>query len=160
VKKQLKDLARSTLLMRLRKAGDAAQDAADGRLNYGGCCVYAAMVAWRLRSQGIPAVIVMEGIVEHSGIDKLAEARVELGRIHEIRDDLYVEHVKVKFRHQGVTYIHDSERTQMAAEHRREWCGVLTRREAARLARTADGWNDSFDRSAMPAIGKVVREYL
>lgn len=165
------------LIPKLRELGRRVNELTDNRVNYGGCCVYAAAVAERLQELGLKHVECIASVddwFDHVGA-------VEDARNNLIADEVYAEgengpldwgyaglslhHIAVRFKHNGRWYTHDSD----TVIHGRDTFGKngygatpdgLTPLEARAMADDPDGWNSTFDRRDIPAIRRLVQEVL
>lgn len=155
------------LIAELEKLGQEVNDFTDGRINAGGCGVYAAAVALALAELGVAVECIVDS--EYSAVSSVAEARNNLSNTNcpTLRDwedaGLGFWHVGVRFRLNGEWYTHDSEATREG----RFDCGDslrfmahedgLTVAEAQDIANEPHGWNTCFDRDLIPDVRAMVR---
>ena len=142
-------------------------------INNGGCCVYAAMIVQALHKHKIKAT----GIVASSSAVYLNAAGVSIDTIREgLGKNTHTEWNKngVRFSHVGVEFEY---RAQIRSVKRHYdtagvhlagkkldgmplYKGRLSLEELKVLAGTKNGWNDEFNRKDIPAIRKLVKNYL
>lgn len=134
-------------------------------VNYGGCCVYAVIVAKELQLRGArPRIVVsrMEGF--GNGKENIEEAR-HLVRRPEVEMDwndhgIHFNHVGVEFRYFGAWWQHDTLETKPFDGKLMDWNvydGRLTIREAELLASVPGNWNSQFLRNRIPALRAMVK---
>lgn len=156
--KELKD--------RLLKLGQAVNKLTDGSTNYGGCCVFASIVADKLAEMGVPArgvVATVEGFsVDAQRPDNSAEASPE----DWADNGLHFNHVGLEVTIGKRRYVFDSEGLTLASQATRlpagHWPiipGRLDRDELRSLA-ASDDWNSWFPRELIPAIETMAAEFL
>lgn len=146
-------------------------------LNYGGCCVVAAVVAEALERLGVPVEVVStaysENNVPANARAVLREAGHEptsMGNYAWDGAGLYRSHLGVRFKLYGVLHTWDSQalwRTGRAfggsndCGEPRDACDYpfgkgLTVQEAQVLADDPLGWNSSFNRVHIPLVRRIV----
>jgi hypothetical protein len=143
-------------------------------INCGGCCVYAAMVAEALQNQGIE----VRGIVSAWSAESLNSNGITLDHIRPaIKSNTLEEWNKhgIRFNHVGVELVIRKEGKRVTKKHYDSkgvkgaskklddmpiYKGRLTLTELKALARKRKGWNDSFNRRAIPEIRKLVKKHL
>ena len=129
-------------------------------INWGGCGVFAALVAKRLKKHFDVKIRVGNDITPEVAIDDI-RTRVESNTVDEWNcEDMWFSHVVIEFQWKGKTYHYDttglheaSDTTYMGGYPIVE--GHLTVREMTELARSK-GWNTSFDRDSIPEIRKTI----
>lgn len=137
-------------------------------LNYGGCCVFASLVADRLAELGIEAggVVAMDFGGRAPNIDKARS------NVHDESDGdeweengVKLSHVGIKFQLGGKTLLFDSDGVQEMRERNSlagydVINGVFTRDELRALADNSWNWNYSFDRGQIPKLAELVEHEL
>lgn len=136
-------------------------------VNYGGCCVYAAMIAEKLQGLGLEVEVVtpvMGRWYQNASVVRKLVKNVALK--HDWNDNgLSTNHVAVRFKTRaGNVYTYDSDALirgstffggQMDRTDPKFGTG-LTVQEAKAFASKQDGWNRTFDRKQIPTIQKAV----
>jgi hypothetical protein len=141
-------------------------------INYGGCCVYAAMITAALKKHGIEA----KGIVASYGAGKpkwmskdiatinKARKNIQKNTIHEWQmNGISFAHVGVEFKIDGKKKHYDSEGVRPASKVLDKmpiYAGRMEYIELRALAGKKDGWNTSFNRKDIPALRKLVKARL
>lgn len=151
----------STLTATLDRLGARLEEKHE-TLNWGGCCVYAAMIGQKLQELGVTCSVIVAGYGEGTNVEHVRAnlSDAEAGSMqHWNRNGVYFGHVGVEFVIDGLVYHYDSSGTAKPGEHhglRRQYAGRITVEDAAKLAATGRGWNPSFDRDQIPEIRKAV----
>lgn len=137
----------------------------DPKVNSGGCCIVAAVVAKQL-CRFIPVKI---RVINHAGRGNksIIKARYKVGynEVSEWNENgIYFGHVLLEFKVNGVTHYWDTE-TFAPAIHSKytRWKlhpGALTVKEAWELGNDTDGWNDSFNRDNIQTIRNAVYHFF
>ena len=142
-------------------------------INHGGCCVYAAMIVEALHKHKINA----SGIVASWSAEYLNRSGVTIDKVREgIKKNTHAEwnnngvnfsHVGVEFEHQGlirtVKKHYDTAGVRRAGKELDDmpiYKGRLTLTELKELGGTKHGWNDTFDRTQIPELRKLVKDRL
>lgn len=138
-------------------------------LNYGGCCVFASLVADRLAKLGVQA----EGVVAmYFYEDKPPNIDYARNNVRHIGDGDEWEENGVKLSHVGLkimvgetAILYDSEgvrpfKRRNTLLDRTVIEGTLSRKELKALANNAWNWNYSFDRDQIPKLAKLVAREL
>lgn len=136
------------------------------RLNHGGCCVFAALVAERLHAVGIP----VWGVVsEHDAKADLNEVRLTKKPQNTVASwnaaGVWFRHVLVQFALDGKVWTYDSEGLVEGSPKVEDTCGGklysgnLTVSELNELAKSR-GWSSAFDRGEIPRLRKLCDNYL
>ena len=142
-------------------------------LNHGGCCVYAAMIVAALHKHKIKAT----GIVASWSAESLNKSGVTIDKVREgIKKNTHTEwnnngvnfsHVGVEFEYKAKIrthkYHYDSHGVKKAGKTldlMPIYSGRLNLEELKTLAGTKRGWNDTFDRKDIPALRKLVKDFL
>lgn len=146
----------------LRKAGARANEISEDTLNYGGCCVYAALVGEHLQKLGITVGAMVRGRNPHLNLADVRQNVRDVGDTSEWNNNgVYFRHVGLEYVISGRAYHCDSDYVTSADSHP-SLCDVhagrLTVDEAKKLASTENGWNWMFDRELIPAITAAVAE--
>lgn len=146
----------------LRAAGEAAEEITGGCLNYGGCCVFAAIVGRQLQGLGITVGAVVRGWGARSNV------RDVRANIREVEDGgqwnsngIHFNHVGLEYVINGRAYHYDSEALTGADRHPKlqdPYPGRLTVEEVEALASRPSNWNRSFDRALIPRLEAAVVE--
>jgi len=134
-------------------------------INYGGCCVYAAIVVKELQKLNVPA----QGIVaSHAAEDDdvtIDEVRniIQYNSVHDWQDNgINFSHVGVEFRVNKTVYHYDTSGAKKAKglgtlDGMPVYQGRLTLREMEELAGTDSGWNSTFNRRCIPGLKRLVK---
>lgn len=138
-------------------------------MNYGGCGVYASIIAEKLENLGLEVEVVTP--VEGRWYDNAMNARKGVKRIAnkaEWNDNgLCTNHLAVRFKtSSGQVYTYDSEaflrsKTQFGIDYYKtdpKFGTGLTVREAKAIASKPHGWNREFNRRSIPAIRRKVNQ--
>lgn len=132
-------------------------------INYGGCCVYAAIVAAALEKKGIPVV----GIVSsHFSDNNINEARehVRHNTVPEWeRNGIFFTHVGIEFKIGKKKMHYDTHGVRVAKSEFHTipiYPGRLTKDELRALGSRKSGWNSTFDRTDIPQLRKLVKTSL
>jgi hypothetical protein len=142
-------------------------------INYGGCCVYAAMIVSALHKHKIKA----SGIVASYSANSLNAAGSSIDAVRSnITKNTQDEWNKngVSFSHVGVEFEHKALIRTVKRHYDANGChpvssgldgmtiykGRLTLGELRVLAGTRKGWNNMFDRKDIPELRKLVNSYL
>lgn len=137
----------------------------------GGCGVYAACVGSELERLGVNVdiVIVDEDVDDKTASVSIAAARAKIKtarkKVNVFTWNLYgIEfgHVVVEFEYRGKRYWCDSNKVVPAGDADptfgwRPYRGRMTVKEIKKIARTADGWNRTYDRSNNDTLRKIVK---
>lgn len=142
-------------------------------INHGGCCVYAAMIVQALHKHNIKA----SGIVASFSATYYNDAGVTIDKVRETitknnhtqwnSKGISFSHVGVEFEHKArvltVKKHYDAYGVRKAGKELDDmpiYNGRLTLQELKGLANAASGWNDTFDRKQIPALRKLVKNFL
>lgn len=163
------------LIATLRKLGQQANEQFP-YLNHGGCCVYAAEVGRILQTAGMTVRVVSGrpwGWGTGQSIDKVREVLLKHQRNVNSKYnwssngiDFY--HIAVQvIGPNGKWYSCDSNSCRVGATHFGEGRRMITApgtgftvEEAIGFAEEGPGWNDTFDRSLIPHVHKLIRQHL
>jgi hypothetical protein len=128
-------------------------------INYGGCCVFAALLAPSLKKLGKVKIRVQDFDTDLDAI-AYARERVKSNNVHEWNDQgVHFYHVAIELEYKGKKYHVDA-------------CGVsdatrfdflkdgLTFKEATELGNNPLGWNRSFNRLEVPMIKRRVNKFF
>jgi len=133
-------------------------------INHGGCCVYASLIGEELRKRGIESRVIVAAWGATTNIDKVRPQLMNTDRKVEWNDnDVYFNHVGVEFKYKGKTFHYDSDGVKPKSKKLKSYViypGRLSVDEAKLLADEPEGWNESFERSKIPALKRHVRSYL
>jgi hypothetical protein len=162
---------RGALQRKLRQLGRAVNELTDDTINYGGCCVYAAAVARRLREVGVQKVEVVLPRPYHERVGSVNDARNNLDNANPTVKDwehagLSFRHVAVRFKHKGHWYTHDSDtlfqgkRTFGDCHEYTALPDGMTVEEAVACAAEPKGWNSTFHRALIPGVHNLVHTIL
>lgn len=146
------------------------------RLNHGGCCVLAVMVAKKLKERGLEVEIVTptDGDSFEYPYIPASEARELIGEIGCIPciDDWYTagmdfSHVAVRFMVAGVVYTYDSNYLRKdefkfgrSSSTAHAFGTGLFVEEAEHIASVPENWNSSFNREQIPMMQAIVDSFL
>jgi len=129
-------------------------------VNWGGCCVFASLVAERLQHLMPDMQIV---VIDHDGwvldLDKV-RPQIEHNDPFTWRDNgVFFNHI-IQFVLDGKKYHYDSKGVQTAGNsgYYDILLGSLTVAEATELAETPTGWNPAFDRHQIPEMRRIINE--
>ena len=157
------------LLKRLELLGETVS-MRYSRLNYGGCCVYAALVARALKDHGIEARgIVASSMAKDRNTGKsknLDPVRKKIAKnipVEWNKNGVYFGHVGLEFKYRGRYRHYDSNGVKKPSTELGGFTlykGRLTLEEMEALAASKDGWNSVFNREDIPAICGIVKEHL
>lgn len=136
-------------------------------INYGGCCVYAALVAKALRIQGhnVSGIVASWGAGATSSPSRNIMTARPLVKKHTLRHwqdtGIRFSHVglEIKFKRSKRVFHYDTAGVRLSSnelDNMPIYEGRLAVEELASLARYPKGWNDSFDRQGIPALRKLV----
>lgn len=142
-------------------------------INYGGCCVYAAMIVAALHKHKIKA----QGIVASWEAESLNNAGMSIdavrgNMVNKTHDEwnsngVAFSHVGVEFEYKGRVRTvkkhydtHGVHSAKKVLDNYPIYNGRLTLEELRILAGTKKGWNSCFDRKDIPAIRKLVKAHL
>jgi hypothetical protein len=137
------------------------------KINNGGCCVYAALVAACLAKRGIVATGIVAGPQEKDRPTNIDEVRKALPVTN--RKDLWNDggvifsHVGLELAGKNGVWHYDSNGMQKAGptlDCMPIYEGRLRLNEMQELADEIAGWNDMFDRKFIPAIAATVKHYV
>ena len=156
-----------SLIGQLNKLGKAVNEKYP-TINYGGCCVYAAIVAEALllrniKVRGIVSSYDAEDFNDHNTIDNI-RPYIKHHVLWRWQDNgISFSHVGLEFEINGKLRHYDSKGVKMASDffdYMPIYKGRLQAYELVKLASRAQGWNSSFNRRHIPKIRKMVQEYL
>jgi len=157
------------LKKKLLKVGKDAQKVAQGEINFGGCCVYAALVARELIARGHPARgVVYAGLFDDNSAN-LDEVRNELREPKTVRAwnkrGVVFNHVAIETEIGDETVVFDSDGFRQPRGDM--YAGRLTVEELEALAglgpnetETHRGWNSTFDRDLIPDLRETVQRHF
>lgn len=153
-----------SIIRKLNRLGKAV-NAKYPYINNGGCCVYAALVAealllHKINCKGIVASWHAECI---PSIDEIRPF-IKRNMLYEWQDNgVSFSHIGLEFEYKGKMKHYDSNGVNKATkslDFMPIYNGRLNIVELQKLASRKAGWNDSFNRRHIPAIRKMVFEYL
>lgn len=134
-------------------------------MNYGGCCVFAAMVTKHLQ-QVFPTAVAVGGYGDEPPIDEVRNNVRKNTPFEWNMRGVYFCHVVAEIEIKGKKYFFDTKGVRKASDHvgaSGGWPlieGRLTQEEAEELGNTKSGWNSSFNRKQIPKIQKDVNKYF
>jgi hypothetical protein len=130
------------------------------RINWGGCSVMAAILAYQLKPLADEVKIVAEG--GWCGGNDVDNARKNMtdNNVGDWQDQgVYFNHVWVEFKWNGRWYAIDSEGLHRRKRMHKEWGtpqkGSFTLKEMRILAGDSCGWNPTFRREQIPAMKRL-----
>jgi hypothetical protein len=140
-------------------------------INYGGCCVVAAHVAYQLKYRlGIDAVVRTGHSWQDDNLESVDEAR---NRVEDPSNASAVDwneagigfgHVLVEFSHKNQLRHFDTYGVFLANGETQQGYtlhpGKMTVEEALAIASRPEGWNDMFNRKHIPAILNIITKYM
>lgn len=147
-----------TLLEKLRDLGTNAEKVTDGYLNYGGCCVFAAIVGERLEKLGY----IVEG-KSYGDFDDVEQA------FNEVKEGDYHSffHVFLHVIVDGRRYVFDSDTCRLASSQfaapnafQSAAHGSLTVAQLKELAGKRSLWNSDFPRHTVPKLRQLADKIL
>lgn len=157
-----------TLFKKLRKLQDEMIEN-HPNLNYGGCCVYAALIGEQLEKLGFQVEVVTP--TEYGLYDNAYDARKGVRNVKNVYEwvdnGVSFRHVAVRFKTRaGVVYTYDSERFCKGSSDfgldgyntDPEFGTGLTVAEAKAISSKQKGWNRAFNRREIPRIRSKVHE--
>ena len=151
------------LLNQLNILGDRVNSAHD-RINSGGCCVFAVLVAKELIKRRIRARIIVGGYCPDVNLQEVRMKIKDPGDYREWHDnDVYFAHVGVEFVYKGNVYHYDTNGVRPAGSTLERWRvhnGRMRISWAARLADRPEAWNYCFDRNEIPEIEATVKAQI
>jgi hypothetical protein len=129
-------------------------------LNMGGCCVYAALIAEKLKENGVNANGVVVACFDSPFSVAVARKGVnDIGSLREWNDNgVAFNHVVLEFTVEGKRFRYDSAGVVEAKNGFRGdpiYSGRLKLKELQALA-TSDGWSTRFDRKDIPKLKKII----
>lgn len=156
-----------SIIKKLNALAESVTDEVED-LNYGGCGVFAAMVAKFLNDKGIPATcFACYSPGRGDPGNSITEARKlveDVGDCSEWEDNgVSFYHVGVEFKHRGRMYFFDSHGVVAPAD---EFHGIpvqegrLTLDEMEAMAERPHNWNRWFNRQQIPHLQSLVKEHL
>lgn len=155
------------LRRQLRKLAHTANERFP-RLNYGGCCVFAAAVATELERMGVPHEVISSG-GEHLDLNEVRPPHNDVDAWQ--RQGVHFGHVGVRLKLHGRWYTYDSDKPLHRGKGKfginygsvmfNAAKGGITAAEATELADDFDAWNSSFDhRTNAEPVRVLVKEML
>lgn len=142
-------------------------------INHGGCCVYAAMIVQALHKHKIKAsgIVASHSAVYYNNAGVTIDSVRETITKHDHRQwnskGISFSHVGVEFEHQGLVRTvkkhYDTAGVRRAGKELDDmpiYKGRLTLIELKKLGGTKHGWNDTFDRTQIPELRKLVKDRL
>ncbi len=135
------------------------------RINSGGCCVYASLVAEELIKLGVK----VQGIVGYwnaksePSLDYIRPL-IKTGTLSDWHDNgVNFSHVGLEFIHNGYTRHYDSNGVSFQRKKLMGfplYDGRLLPKELRKLAASREGWNPYFNRRDIPDIRKLIAEHM
>jgi hypothetical protein len=156
-----------SLVSQLNKLGKAVNKEYPN-VNYGGCCVYAALVAealllHKVNVRGIVASREAHYFNIYNSIDDI-RPHIKHHTLDRWQDNgVDFSHIGLEFEVNGKRRHYDSNGVKMARRHFDSmpiYTGRLQVYELVKLAGKAQGWNSCFNRRHIPKIRAMVQEYL
>lgn len=156
----------------LLQMGVGANTIAKGRLNLGGCCVYAALVGRELLKHGIPVRGIAAGEPGYTGHDEalsLSRIRPHVENKNYLNDWEYnangmnIHHIGLRIGRGKDALLYDS--NGFAEDARwlsgeRVIPGTLSIPELEGLASVRENWNHRFDRRSIPRLKTLITDML
>jgi hypothetical protein len=137
------------------------------RINHGGCCVYATLVANHLQH-----IVPTRFVVFHGGwrpdedldLDDVRNQVTSNCLLEWNGCGVYFGHVVIEFDYDGKTYHYDSEgwtdSDGSICQGSVRIKGYLLKQDADELADDEYGWNDTFDRNQIPKMKRIIDDYF
>ena len=139
-------------------------------MNYGGCCVFAGLVAPHIEKMHPSTrvrVIEFGAECEDTNIDdSRTDGKYGLNTMSDWCDGgISFYHVVIEFDYRGKTYLLDSEGIVDAEDYYDQtglspYGGNMTIKETQYIARSKRGWNDMFNRDNIPSLTKDVNKFF
>ena len=135
-------------------------------INYGGCGVFAALVANKLAERGIEFHI---KVLSVWGVHDLHEVRLEwevmnTGPMTSVRDwndcGVSVRHIALHIPRLGEHVLFDSDGIAQVRDDDPGHIGELSLTELNTIADNPTGWNHCFNRLRIPTLRRIVDEHL
>jgi len=131
------------------------------RINWGGCAVVAAILAYYLKPLVDEVKIRSYGGWSGSGDVDAARQKIQSNTVREWnQQNIYFSHVWVEFKMKGHWYAIDAEGLHSRKEMWRLWGkpnpGAFSLSEMRELAKVKTGWNSSFNREQIPKMKRMV----
>jgi len=136
------------------------------KINFGGCCVFAAAVARALEAQGVKARGIVASYCASNHTTPIGKIRpkVKNNSIHEWRDNgIYFGHVGVEFTYKGRLYHYDSCGVHTKTDKLDNmpiYRGRMKHHEMQAIANVPEGWNTEFPRRHIPHIEHLIKKHL
>lgn len=135
-------------------------------INYGGCCVFAAIVGTELKRLGISARGIVASYSNEVGNTNIDAARENVSENIPWKweeSGVCFTHVGVEYDINGTVKHYDSNGVKRKGSRLMHWeiyDGRLTVDELKELSRTGKGWNSRFTRKDIPAIRRLIKEEM
>lgn len=135
-------------------------------LNYGGCGVFAILVAKELKKRAAWPRIIIGGNGEDIDIeDIIPKIQNPLNPYEWWRHDVYFNHIGVEFLYKGVKYHYDSNGVLAAMSNSRMlgyklYNGRMRIPIAEKLTSNQGFWNREFDREGIPRLKGIIELFL
>jgi hypothetical protein len=136
------------------------------RINQGGCCVFASLVAQALERKEIPVrgIVCMFYVAKDLNVDEVRPKLADPGNPADWSyHGIYFNHVGVEFVYDHDDYHYDVENLGHARPSLDTYNvidGRLSVQELTWLAARSEAWNSGFDRRGIPRIKRLVKKYL
>lgn len=135
-------------------------------INYGGCCVYAAILGAELEKRNIPVRVIVAAFAASDGtnIARIANNIANRGEKQAWNENgVYFNHVGLEIKIGKKWHHCDTDGCEKPARAFRRlpvYRGYLSVDDAKKLASDGDGWNCDFNRSKIPSVKRHVKRFL
>jgi hypothetical protein len=135
-------------------------------INFGGCCVFAALVSKHLSTIVPTRLVVFKGwFCDDNEASDLSEAKAKISN-NTVREwnnqGIHFGHVVIEYDNDGQTYRLDSDGVEPCPTvvEDNKLTGFLSIDDAEDLAADDDGWNPSFSRSNIPQMKQIIDNFF
>lgn len=134
-------------------------------INYGGCCVFAALAGRALLKRGIKCKVIVTASDAYQHLDIVKAQLADTGDVEEWnRNDVWFNHVALEFERNGKIYHYDTDGVVAAADNYFKggeiYPGRLSIKEATALASRQAGWNCAFNRKQIPTLHRTITHFF
>lgn len=135
-------------------------------INYGGCCVYAAILGSELEKRNIPVRVIVAAYAARNGTDiaKIANNIADRSKKQTWNENgVFFNHVGLEIKIGKKWHYYDSDGCEKRGSEFRNfpvYRGRISVEDAKKLASDTDGWNPDFDRAKIPSIKRHVKKFL
>lgn len=133
-------------------------------INYGGCCVFAALVGQELLARNIRARVIIAQGYDHTNVEEVRQKVKNIFDMHEWQDNgVSFSHVGLEFHFRGQYWHYDTNgvhKKSTKLDHMKINPGRLTVADAKILADKGNDWNDVFDRRSIPRLRRHIKKFF